>query len=199
MKYMSKFTFSILLILTSLLVNGQTIKTDSIPPKIEKYGVRFGADISKLIQSFYYKNEIINIVNDNQNNTNLASSLESIQQIKNIFSEVKTEQLSNAFKDFLSPLENVINQTNELHNYSLYNSFLANIQNIQNKEFNNLRNELSSYITQNSNIQIVNESALRLAQYINQNNLSNNLKLATSFRCSLDKQKLLPEKLKYMD
>ena len=121
-----------------------------------------------------YKNEIINIVNDNQNNTNLASSLESIQQIKNIFSEVKTEQLSNAFKDFLSPLENVINQTNELHNYSLYNSFLANIQNIQNKEVNNLRNELSSYITQNSNIQIVNESALRLAQYINQNNLSNN-------------------------
>lgn len=121
-----------------------------------------------------YKNEIINIVNNNQNNTNLVSALESIQQIKNIFSEVKTEQLSNAFKDFLSPLENVINQTNELHNYSLYNSFLANIQNIQNKEVNNLRNELSSYITQNSNIQIVNESALRLAQYINQNNLSNN-------------------------
>lgn len=121
-----------------------------------------------------YKNEIINIVNNNQNNTNLVSALESIQQIKNIFSEVKTEQLSNAFKDFLSPLENVINQTNELHNYSLYNSFLANIQNIQNKEVNNLRNELSSYITQNSNIQIVNRSALRLAQYINQNNLSNN-------------------------
>ena len=58
MKYMSKFIFSILLILTSLLVNGQTIKTDSIPPKIEKYGVRFGADISKLIQSFYDKNYI---------------------------------------------------------------------------------------------------------------------------------------------
>jgi len=56
MKYMSKFIFSILLILTSLLVNGQTIKTDSIPPKIEKYGVRFGADISKLVQSFYDKN-----------------------------------------------------------------------------------------------------------------------------------------------
>lgn len=56
MKYMSKFIFSKLLILTSLLVNGQTIKTDSIPPKIEKYGVRFGADISKLIQSFYDKN-----------------------------------------------------------------------------------------------------------------------------------------------
>jgi hypothetical protein len=121
-----------------------------------------------------YKNEIINIVNNNQNNTNLTTTLESIQQIKNTFSEVKTEQISSAFKDFLSPLENVINQTNELHNYSLYNSFLANIQNIQNEEVNNLRNELSSYITQNSNIQIVNDSALRLAQYINQNNLSNN-------------------------
>jgi len=56
MKHMSKFTFSILLILTSLLVIAQTKTTDSIPPKIEKYGVRFGADISKLIQSFYDKN-----------------------------------------------------------------------------------------------------------------------------------------------
>ncbi len=56
MKYMSKFTFSILLILTSFLVNAQTKTTDSIPPKIEKYGVRFGADISKLIQSFYDEN-----------------------------------------------------------------------------------------------------------------------------------------------
>ena len=121
-----------------------------------------------------YKNEIINIVNNNQNNTSLASALDSIKQIKNTFSEVKTEQISNAFKEFLSPLENVINQTNELHNYSLYNSFLANIQNIQNEEVNNLKNELSSYITQNSNIKIVNDSALRLAQYISQNNLSKN-------------------------
>ena len=56
MKYMSKFTFSILLILTSFLVIAQKTKTDSIPPKIEKYGIRFGADISKLVQSFYDKN-----------------------------------------------------------------------------------------------------------------------------------------------
>ena len=55
MKHMSKYTFSILLILTSFLVIAQT-KTDSISPKIEKYGVRFGADILKLIQSFYDKN-----------------------------------------------------------------------------------------------------------------------------------------------
>ena len=56
MKYMSKFTFSILLILTSFLVIAQTKKTDSIPAKIEKYGIRFGADISKLAKSFYDKN-----------------------------------------------------------------------------------------------------------------------------------------------
>jgi hypothetical protein len=56
MKHMSKYTFSILLILTSLLMIAQTKETDSIPPKIEKYGVRFGADISKLVQSLYDKN-----------------------------------------------------------------------------------------------------------------------------------------------
>ena len=56
MKHMSKFTFSILLILTSFVMIAQNKKTDSIPAKIEKYGVRFGADISKLIQSFYDKN-----------------------------------------------------------------------------------------------------------------------------------------------
>ena len=31
-------------------------KKDSIPPKIERYGIRFGADISKLARSFYDKN-----------------------------------------------------------------------------------------------------------------------------------------------
>ena len=56
MKYMSKFTFSILLILTSFVMIAQNKKTDSIQAKIEKYGVRFGADISKLVQSFYDKN-----------------------------------------------------------------------------------------------------------------------------------------------
>ncbi len=55
MKYMSKFTFSILLILMSFLVIAQTKKSDSIPTKIEKYGIRFGADISKLIQTIYEK------------------------------------------------------------------------------------------------------------------------------------------------
>ena len=56
MKHMSKFTFSILLILMSFLMIAQTKKKDSIPPKIERYGIRFGADISKIVQSFYDKN-----------------------------------------------------------------------------------------------------------------------------------------------
>ncbi len=56
MKHTSKFTFSIALILLSFLVNAQQKKTDSIPPKIEKFGIRFGADIFKLTRSFYDKN-----------------------------------------------------------------------------------------------------------------------------------------------
>lgn len=56
MKHTSKFTFSIVLILLSFLVNAQQKKTDSIPPKIERFGIRFGADIFKLARSFYDKN-----------------------------------------------------------------------------------------------------------------------------------------------
>lgn len=56
MKHTSKFTFSIVLILLSFLVNAQQKKTDSIPPKIERFGIRFGADIFKLTRSFYDKN-----------------------------------------------------------------------------------------------------------------------------------------------
>jgi hypothetical protein len=56
MKHTSKFTFSIALILLSFLVNAQQKKTDSIPPKIEKFGIRFGADLFKLTRSFYDKN-----------------------------------------------------------------------------------------------------------------------------------------------
>ena len=56
MKHTSKFTFSIALVLLSFLVNAQQKKTDSIPPKIERFGIRFGADIFKLTRSFYDKN-----------------------------------------------------------------------------------------------------------------------------------------------
>ena len=121
-----------------------------------------------------YKNEVINIVNSNQNNTKLDTVFSSIEQFKSTFSEVKTEQSASALKDLLVPLENVINQTNESYNYNLYNNFLANIQTIQNEEVNNLRNELVSKISQTNNIQNINDSALRLAQYINENNIVNN-------------------------
>ena len=56
MKHTSKFTFSIVLILLSFLLNAQQKKADSIPPKIEKFGIRFGADLFKLTRSFYDKN-----------------------------------------------------------------------------------------------------------------------------------------------
>ena len=56
MKHTSKFTFSIVLILLSFLVNAQQKKTDSIPTKIERYGIRVGADLFKLTRSFYDEN-----------------------------------------------------------------------------------------------------------------------------------------------
>ena len=65
MKHISKFTFSIALVLLSFLGNAQetsvsekteqkaTIKKDSIPVKKERYGLRLGVDLFKLTRSFY--------------------------------------------------------------------------------------------------------------------------------------------------
>jgi len=58
MKYISKFTFSITLVLLSLVGNAQEkdVKPkDSIPPKKERYGLRVGVDLFKLTRSFYEK------------------------------------------------------------------------------------------------------------------------------------------------
>ena len=68
MKHISKFTFSICLVLLSLTGNAQvqtqtnqgtaeqsTTKKDSIPPKKERYGLRVGVDLFKLTRSFYEK------------------------------------------------------------------------------------------------------------------------------------------------
>lgn len=63
MKHISKFTFSICLVLLSLTGNAQVqtevtkteTKKDSIPPKKERYGLRVGADLFKLTRSFYEK------------------------------------------------------------------------------------------------------------------------------------------------
>ncbi len=58
MKHISKFTFSICLVLLSLSGNAQEqteTKKDSIPLKKERYGLRVGVDIFKLTRSFYEK------------------------------------------------------------------------------------------------------------------------------------------------
>ena len=68
MKHISKFTFSICLVLLSLTGNAQVqtqtnqgtaeqsvAKKDSIPVKKERYGLRLGVDLFKLTRSFYEK------------------------------------------------------------------------------------------------------------------------------------------------
>ena len=58
MKHISRFTFSIALVLFSFLANAQektTIKQDSIPLKKERYGLRVGVDLFKLTRSSYEK------------------------------------------------------------------------------------------------------------------------------------------------
>jgi hypothetical protein len=58
MKPISRFYFSICLVLLSLIGNAQeknTTKKDSIPPKKERYGLRLGVDLFKLSRSFYEK------------------------------------------------------------------------------------------------------------------------------------------------
>lgn len=58
MKHISKFTFSICLVLLSLTGSAQektAIKKDTIPLKKERYGLRLGVDLFKLTRSFYEK------------------------------------------------------------------------------------------------------------------------------------------------
>ncbi len=63
MKSMLKYTFSLLLVLGSLLGQAQEVKTteknsikvDSIKPKTERYGLRIGVDLFKLSRSFFEK------------------------------------------------------------------------------------------------------------------------------------------------
>lgn len=64
MKFMLKYTFSLLLVLSFFLSNAQEVKTaenstgnnDSIKPKTERYGLRLGIDLFKLTRSFTEKN-----------------------------------------------------------------------------------------------------------------------------------------------
>ena len=53
---MLKYTFSFLLVLISFSGMAQEVaKTDTVKPKTERYGIRFGADLFKLTRSFYDK------------------------------------------------------------------------------------------------------------------------------------------------
>ena len=63
MKHILKYFFSFLIVIISFSVQSQTSKNetttkpkDSIPARIERYGVRFGIDLYKLSKSFYEKN-----------------------------------------------------------------------------------------------------------------------------------------------
>lgn len=61
MKFMSKYYFSALLVFISITTIAQNEKKlekpkDSIQPKTERYGVRFGIDVFKLAKSVYDKN-----------------------------------------------------------------------------------------------------------------------------------------------
>lgn len=57
MKHILKYSFSLGLMLLSVvtLAQEQTIKTDTIVPKKERYGLRVGVDLFKLTRSFYDK------------------------------------------------------------------------------------------------------------------------------------------------
>ncbi len=57
MKHISKYIFSILLVLCSLSIQSQEKKKDSLiaVPKVERYGLRVGVDLFKLTRSFYDK------------------------------------------------------------------------------------------------------------------------------------------------
>lgn len=53
MKHISKFYFSTLLILCYLMSQAQQKDSVVVPPKIERYGIRVGADISKIARTLY--------------------------------------------------------------------------------------------------------------------------------------------------
>ena len=53
MKHTSKYIFSICIVLSSFMIQAQAKKTDSIPVKTNRYGLRVGIDLFKLSRSFY--------------------------------------------------------------------------------------------------------------------------------------------------
>lgn len=55
MKHTLAFLFSLVLVFTSFVNYAQEKKTDSIPTKTNRYGIRVGVDLFKLTRSFYEK------------------------------------------------------------------------------------------------------------------------------------------------
>lgn len=65
MKHTFAFLFSLFLVCSTSEANAQEKKTDSIPAKTYRYGVRFGVDVSKIARTFYEKDyQGIEIVGD---------------------------------------------------------------------------------------------------------------------------------------
>ncbi len=57
MKHMLRYIISLTLILfSSIKLNAQEVKTDSVETKTQRYGIRVGADLYKLTRSFYDEN-----------------------------------------------------------------------------------------------------------------------------------------------
>lgn len=55
MKHISIFSFSLCWILCSFSVKAQQEDSLVVPPKVERYGIRVGADLSKIVRSIYDK------------------------------------------------------------------------------------------------------------------------------------------------
>lgn len=55
MKHILRFSFSIICILCSISIHAQENDTIVVTPKIERYGIRVGADLSKIVQTFVDK------------------------------------------------------------------------------------------------------------------------------------------------
>ena len=56
MKRISEYIFSIVGVLCSVLMHAQEKDSTAIPPKIERYGIRIGADLSKIARTLYDNN-----------------------------------------------------------------------------------------------------------------------------------------------
>ncbi len=138
--------------------------------------------ISSVNQDFIlYSTEVKNVLSEtkvliqnNQNNTTLSEVNSSINTFKNIVSNISLESLNTSISSVVMPLENIVNQTTESYNYNLFNNFLSNIQNINNQEVQNLKNEIINLLNQKTSIEVVNEKAVSLSNYLNVNNITEN-------------------------